>query len=157
MADYTNTGYQANVNTSKGGFSQLYDSASGRWVDEASPEGQRLRKGSVDAANKGALAVTKIRQDLADAEVNADAQDYEARQNQAQSNQAFQYALSQAGGRRQPGGGVARSGGGRRGMTLNSATGGLAAANAAARRTSQGALAKARVNAQELNRRMGIK
>ena len=84
---------------------------------------------------------------LAEAEVNADAAEYEAQQNRAAGQQAFQFALSQAGSRRTPGGGIARGGYGRRGATLGQATGGLAAANAAARRRAMGDLARARVDA----------
>ncbi len=88
---------------------------------------------------------------LATAEVEADAQDYEATQNREAGQQAFQYALSQAGSKRQPGGGIARGGSGRRGMTLNQATGGLSAANAAARKKAQMGLAQARVAADPTN------
>lgn len=84
---------------------------------------------------------------LATAEVEADAQNYEADQNRQAGQQAFQYALSQAGSKRQPGGGIARGGAGRRGMSLNQATGGLSAANAAARKKAQMGLAQARVAA----------
>lgn len=84
---------------------------------------------------------------LAEAEVNADAAEYEAQQNRAAGQQAFQFALSQAASRRTPGGGIARGGYGRRGATLGQATGGLAAANAAARRRAMGDLARARVDA----------
>jgi hypothetical protein len=86
-------------------------------------------------------------QNLANAEVEADAQNFEAEQNRQAGQNAFQFALSQAGSRRAPGGGIARGGMGRRGMSLNAATGGLAAANAAARRKAQQGLANARVAA----------
>jgi hypothetical protein len=151
MYDFTNTGFQANVNQGSGSGSQVLDPVTGRWVDSYSAEGRNTwnneRTQVVDKAKTELAAQTN----LATAEVDADAQNYEAEQNRAQGQQAFQYALSQAGGRRAPGGGIARGGAGRRGMSLNAATGGLAAANAAARRRTQGALAKARVAADPRN------
>lgn len=102
----------------------------------------------ISARNQGFIQKQVDAQtNLATAEVEADAQNYEAEQNRMAGQQAFQYALSQAGGRRQPGGGIARGGAGRRGMSLNQATGGLAAANAAARKRAQTGLAQARVAA----------
>jgi hypothetical protein len=120
-------------------------------VDTGSPEGQRLvnkmRANMVSTMEKQLGA----QKNLATAEVEADAQNYEAEQNRAAGQQAFQFALSQAGGRRTPGGGVARGGYGRRGMSLNQATGGLSAANAAARKKAQMGLAQARVQADPGN------
>jgi hypothetical protein len=155
MADYTSTGYQANVNRgSSGSGSKVFNPVSGRWVDSASPEGKRfwaqLQQQGL-AQLKGQLTAQT---NLATAEVEADAQDYEAEQNRAAGQTAFQYALSQAGSKSQPGGGIARGGSGRRGMTLNQATGGLAAANAAARKKAQMGLAQARVAADPENLRL---
>jgi hypothetical protein len=120
-------------------------------VDTGSPEGQRLvnkmRANMVGTMEKQLNA----QENLATAEVEADAQAYEAEQNRTAGQQAFQFALSQAGGRRRTGGGVARGGYGRRGMSLNQATGGLSAANAAARKKAQMGLAHARVAADPGN------
>lgn len=151
MADFTSTGFQANVNRSSGSGVSYMDPVTGRWVDSASPEGRRITARTQSQLVNQAKTQLAAQTALADAEVDADAQAYEAEQNRAAGNQAFQYAMSQSGNRRQPGGGIARGGAGRRGMTLNAATGGLAAANAAARRTSQRGLAKARLNADPAN------
>jgi hypothetical protein len=155
MADYTNTGYQANVSGGGGGSGSSGYKINGKWVLSSSPEGQRYR------ANQNQMLLRNSQQrlqqtlgaqtNLATAEVEADAQDYEAQQNREAGQQAFQYAMSQSGNRRQPGGGIARGGSGRRGMTLNQATGGLAAANAAARKKAQMGLAQARVAADPQN------
>jgi len=154
MADYTNTGYQANVNQSSGSGSKVWDPITKRWVDSYSTAGKAV----FDKVRAQSLAKDKAeltaQTNLATAEVEADAQDYEAGQNREAGQQAFQYALSQAGGKRQPGGGIARGGSGRRGMTLNQATGGLAAANAAARKKAQMGLAQARVAADPENLRL---
>jgi hypothetical protein len=146
MYDFTSTGYQANVNQGSGSGSKVLD-PTGRWVDSESAEGRAYWNNARTQAVAKDKAELAAQTNLATAEVDADAQTYEAEQNRTQGNQAFQYALSQAGGRRQAGGGIARGGAGRRGMSLNAATGGLAAANAAARRRTQGALASARVAA----------
>lgn len=90
------------------------------------------------------------RRNAAMAEVDADAAAYEAEQNRAAGQQAFQFALSQANTRRPVGGGVSR--GGNRIATLGGATGGLAAANAAARRQTMTNLAKSRFEADPANR-----
>lgn len=127
------------------------DPVTGQWVSNNSPEGQRTWNAARAQAVTRDKTELAAQTNLANAEVDADAQTYEAEQNKAQGQQAFQYALSQAGGRRQAGGGIARGGAGRRGMSLNAATGGLAAANAAARRRTQGALATARVAANPRN------
>lgn len=116
-------------------------------VDTGSPEGQAIvnkLRGTIVGQLQKQIGAQK---NLATAEVEADAQNYEAEQNRAAGQQAFQAALAQAGGRRRPGGGVARGGYGRRGMSLNQATGGLSAANAAARKKAQMGLAQARVAA----------
>lgn len=155
MADYTSTGYQANVNrgSSRSGGGTILN-VGGRSFSSNSPEGQRF----LAQQQQNRLAVAKqtlgSQKNLATAEVEADAQDYEAEQNRMAGQQAFQYALSQAGSKRQPGGGIARGGSGRRGMTLNQATGGLSAANAAARKKAQMGLAQARVAADPANLRL---
>jgi hypothetical protein len=156
MADYTSTGYQANVNRGSSGGSGggTIINVGGRSFSSNSPEGQQFlaqqQQNRLSAAKKTLGAQTN----LATAEVEADAQDFEAEQNREAGQQAFQYALSQAGSKRQPGGGIARGGSGRRGMTLNQATGGLAAANAAARKKAQMGLAQARVAADPENLRL---
>lgn len=127
------------------------DPATGQYVDVASPEGQRLQNAQRQTMVGTLQKQLGAQQNLANAEVEADAQNYEAEQNRAAGQQAFNFALAQAGGRRAPGGGVARGGYGRRGMSLNQATGGLAAANAAARRKAQQGLATARVQADPAN------
>lgn len=153
MADYTLTGRQANVNAGSGGGTQY--KIGGKWVSSSSPEGQRyLQNQSQNLLRNSQQRLQQTlgaQTNLATAEVEADAQDYEAQQNREAAGQAFQYAMSQSGNRRQPGGGIARGGSGRRGMTLNQATGGLAAANAAARKKAQMGLAQARVAADPQN------
>lgn len=152
MADYTNTGWQANPGRTSG--SGTIFNIGGREFSSDSPEGQQF----IADQQKQRLAVAKqtlgAQTNLATAEVEADAQNYEAEQNRMAGQQAFQYALSQAGSKRQPGGGIARGGAGRRGMSLNQATGGLAAANAAARKKAQMGLAQARVAADPANLRL---
>lgn len=156
MADFTNSGFQANVNRSRsgtGGGGTILN-VGGRSFSSTSPEGiQWLAKNRQDRLGLAKQTLAS-QTNLATAEVEADAQDYEADQNRQAGQQAFQYALSQAGGRRQPGGGIARGGAGRRGMSLNQATGGLAAANAAARKKAQMGLAQARVAADPENIRL---
>lgn len=133
---------------------QTLDRKTGRYVDYGSPEALKMRQNQ--AAGLATLAQQRLNQQqtLADAEVDVDAQNYEAEQNRAAGQQAFQYALSQSGGRRTPGGGIARGGYGRRGMSLNQATGGLSAANAAARRASQQKLANARLAVDPANQQL---
>lgn len=139
---------QGNTWASTGGTGVQYlDPVTGRMVASDSPEGRRLMQGVQQQAVSNINKQIGAQQNLATAEVDADAQNYEAEQNRAAGQQAFQVALSQAGSRRTPGGGIARGGAGRRGISLNQATGGLAAANAAARRTAQMRLAQARVSA----------
>lgn len=123
------------------------DPVTGAYVDVASPEGQQLQAKQRSVMTNQLQKQVTTQQNLANAEVDADAQNYEAEQNRAAGQAAFQTAMSQAGSRRAPGGGIARGGMGRRGMSLNAATGGLAAANAAARRKAQQGLANARVAA----------
>lgn len=151
MADFTSTGFQANVNQSSGSGSRVLDPVSGRWVDSYSPEGKAVWNAARARYQSQLKSQLNAQTNLATAEVEADAQDYEATQNREAGQQAFQYALSQAGSKRQPGGGIARGGSGRRGMTLNQATGGLSAANAAARKKAQMGLAQARVAADPTN------
>lgn len=93
----------------------------------------------------------QARQQAALAEVDADAAEYEAQQNRAAGQQAFQFALSNATASRPVGGGLTRGGYGRRGATLGQATGGLAAANAAARKAANTKLAMARFKADPAN------
>lgn len=126
---------------------QVMDPVTGQWFDTGSTRGGeiqgQMRQRMIDQLKKQ----VSTQQNLAAAEVEADAQNYEAEQNRTAGQQAFQFALSQAGNRRAPGGGIARGGYGRRGMSLNQATGGLSAANAAARKKAQMFLAQARVAA----------
>ena len=138
----------ANTWASTGGSGVQYlDPVSGRYVDVTSPEGKAITQRAQQTMQKNLQTQISAQQNLANAEVNADAQEYEAQQNREAGNAAFQLAMSQAGGRRAPGGGVARGGYGRRGISINQATGGLSAANARARRTAQQGLASARVAA----------
>lgn len=143
---------QGNYWASTGGSGVQYlDPVTGRMVASDSPEGRRLMTGIAQQTRQSLQTQLGAQERLAEAEVEADAQNYEAEQNRAQGEKAFQFALSQAGGRRAPGGGIARGGYGRRGMSLNQATGGLAAANAQARKRAQMGLAKARVQANPEN------
>jgi hypothetical protein len=136
-----------NTWASTGTGPKIMDPTTGRMVLQSSPEGARIMAGISQRGQAQMQNQVNAQTNLATAEVEADAQDYEAEQNREAAGQAFQYALSQAGSKRQPGGGIARGGSGRRGMTLNQATGGLAAANAAARKKAQMGLAQARVAA----------
>lgn len=136
-----------NTWASTGSGVQYMDPTTGRMVDAASPEGRRLITGVAQQTASALQTQVKAQENLAGAEVEADAQEYEANQNRDQGAAAFQLAMAQAGGRRPPGGGVVRGGYGRRGISINQATGGLAAANANARRRVQGKLASARVAA----------
>jgi hypothetical protein len=133
---------------------QYMDPTTGRMIDSDSPEGVRYLQNARTRAAQTMQGQLTAQQNLAGAEVEADAQEFEANQNREQGNQAFQLALSQSGNRRQPGGGIARGAYGRRGISLNSATGGLAAANANARRMAQGKLASARVAADPANQQL---
>jgi hypothetical protein len=150
--DYTNTGWQANPGRrSSGSGGGVILNVGGKSFAQNSPEGKRFIAGQQQQRLTQAQGDLAAQTNLATAEVEADAANYEAEQNRAQGQQAFQLALSQAGGRRMPGGGIARGGSGRRGMSIGAATGGLAAANAAARRRTQGNLATARVAADPSN------
>lgn len=151
MADFTSTGFQANVNRRSGSGGGTMYNVGGKRFSSTSPEGQRFIAGQQQQRLTQAKTDLAAQNKLATAEVEADAADYEAEQNRAQAGQAFQLALAQAGGRRMPGGGIARGGSGRRGMSIGAATGGLAAANAAARRRTRGDLATARVAADPAN------
>ena len=127
------------------------DPTTGKMVPQSSPAGMKIMQGISQRGQTQLKGQLDAQKNLATAEVEADAQNYEAEQNRMAGQQAFQYALSQAGSKRQPGGGIARGGAGRRGMSLNQATGGLAAANAAARKKAQMGLAQARVAADPTN------
>jgi hypothetical protein len=126
---------------------QIMDPVTGQYVDAGSPEGKQYLDKQRGIMAGQLQKTVSAQQNLANAEVEADAQNYEAEQNRAAGQAAFQTAIAQAGSRRAPGGGIARGGVGRRGISLNQATGGLAAANAAARRKAQQGLATARVAA----------
>jgi hypothetical protein len=132
-------------------MSQVINPQTGTWIDSNTQQGRAVLKPLRTQIANTAKTKLDAQTNLAAAEVDADAQEYEAGQNREQGNMAFQYALSQAGNRRQPGGGIARGGAGRKGMSLNASTGGLAAANARARRSTQGRLASARVAAKPEN------
>lgn len=126
---------------------KIMDPVTGQYVDTGSAEGQAYLNKQRGIMTGQLQKQISAQQNLANAEVEADAQNYEAEQNRAAGQAAFQTAMAQAGSRRAPGGGIARGGMGRRGISLNQATGGLAAANAAARRKAQQGLANARVAA----------
>ncbi len=126
---------------------QVWDPETNGYYDVGTERGAAIQAKQRERMVGQLQKTVSTQQNLANAEVEADAQNYEAEQNRAAGQAAFQTAMAQAGSRRAPGGGIARGGMGRRGISLNAATGGLAAANAAARRKAQQGLASARVAA----------
>lgn len=116
----------------------------GQWVDSNSPEAAQQQRDSMAAAAPAIASRIKEQENLAEAQVDDDASAMEAKDNKEAGNKAFAFATSLANTRRPVGGGVRRGAGGN---TLNAATGGLVAANAAARRSTMSKLAKAKLAA----------
>lgn len=116
----------------------------GRWVDSSSSEALQQQQQQATAAQEEAKSINKSLVSLSDAQVDDDANAMESADNKEAANKAFAFATSMANARRPVGGGIQRGTGTR---TLNAATGGLTAANAAARRDSMKRLGRAKIQA----------
>ena len=78
---------------------QIMDPTTGQYVDVGSPEGQNYMNKQRALMTGQLQKQISTQQNLANAEVEADAQNYEAEQNRAAGQAAFQTAMSQAGSR----------------------------------------------------------
>lgn len=116
----------------------------GRWVENGSPEALQNQQQQANEAKTNAAAMNKSLIGLSDAQAEDEANAMEQADNKEASNKAFAFATSMANARRPVGGGIKRGVGGN---TINSATGGLVAANAAARRESMRKLGRAKIQA----------
>jgi len=129
---------------SNGSFSQV--NINGRWVDSNSPEALQQQKANMLADQEALTKTIKGQEGLVEAQANDAANAMEMEDNKAAAKEAFNFATSIANRRRPVGGGVQRGGM----NTLNSVTGGLAAANAKARRESMLKLGKAKLDADPM-------